>query len=150
MNQPIKPDRTLMQAAIDVADRHQTPFGAVLAMGDEIFVEAANQTRQLHDPTAHAELLAIRRLSDQVQKTDLSGFTLYTTCEPCPMCAGAAVWANIRQVIFGCSISEIAAHMPQIMLESDEIYQKSRVAGDIQNVRGFMHEECLRLLRRYG
>lgn len=149
VSENIKPDRSLMQAAIDVADLHQTPFGAVLAMGGEIFIEAANQTKQLHDPTAHAELLGIRRLSGQLQKTDLSGFTLYTTCEPCPMCAGAAVWAGIHQIIFGCNISEISEFMPQISLSSDEIYDKSRYSKEIQNRGGFMREECLELLKRH-
>jgi len=96
-----------MQAAIDIAERHQTPFGAVLSMGDEIFVEAANQTRQLHDPTAHAEVMALRKLGEHLKKTDFSGFTLYTTCEPCPMCTSAAIWAKVDTIVYGAGIPAI-------------------------------------------
>ena len=55
-----------MRAAIEIAEKYQTPFGAALAMGDQLFIAAANQTGELHDPTAHAEVMAIRKLGEQV------------------------------------------------------------------------------------
>ena len=144
----IKPDIRIMKAAIEIAEENSTPFGAVLAMGDEIFLTAANQTKILHDPTAHAELLAIRKLSERLKKTDLSGFTLYTTCEPCPMCMGAAIWAGIDIVVYGCSIPQISEYMPQIDLLSSDIADKS--FRKIVIKQGFMEKECLSLLDTFS
>ena len=137
-----------MEAAIAVARKHQTPFGAVLAMGDQIFTTAANQTKKFKDPTAHAELLAIRKLAEQLQKTDLSGFTLYTTCESCPMCMSAIIWAKIDSVVFGCSIETISKYMPQISMPSEELLQHTDQKIDIS--AGFMAQKCEMLLKEFS
>jgi len=137
-----------MKAAIMVAEAHQTPFGAALSMGDQLFVTAANQTQKLYDPTAHAEIMAIRKLGERIQKTDMSGFTLYTTCEPCPMCMSAAIWAKIDTIFFGCSIPEISKFMDQISLNSRQINDNSFHEIDIQG--GVMEAECLTLLEQFG
>ncbi len=137
-----------MEAAIAVARKHQTSFGAALAMGDQIFLTAANQTKKLHDPTAHAELLAIRKLAEHLQKTNLSGFTLYTTCEPCPMCMSAAIWAKIDSVVFGCSIETISKYMPQISLPSEELLQYTEQKIEVSG--GFMAQKCEMLLKEFA
>ncbi|MFU8812449.1 MAG: nucleoside deaminase [Balneolaceae bacterium] len=144
----IKPNHAIMRAAISAAEASGTPFGAALAMGDELFVTAANQTQKLHDPTAHAEVMAIRRLGERIQASDMSGFTLYTTCEPCPMCMSAAIWAHIPVVIFGCPISVIANYMKQIRLDSAEI--KKHAFADVTLYRGFLQDECEDLLKRFA
>jgi len=144
----IKPNIRIMKAAIEIAEENGTPFGAALAMGDEIFVTAANQTKTLHDPTAHAELLAIRRLSDRLKKTDLSGFTLYTTCEPCPMCMSAAIWAKIDAVFYGCGIPSISKKMPQIDIRSININEKSFHNVTIQG--GVLENSCMELLKQFS
>jgi guanine deaminase len=144
----IKPDIHIMKAAIEIAEKNSTPFGAALAMGDEIFVTAANQTKKLHDPTAHAELLAIRRLASNLNKTDLSGFTLYTTCEPCPMCMGAVIWAKIDTVFYGCDIPSISKKMPQIDLRSIDINKKSFHNVTIQG--GVLQNSCMELLQQFS
>ena len=137
-----------MEAAIAVAKKNQTPFGAVLAMGDQIFVTAANQTKALNDPTAHAELLAIRKLAEHLQKTDLSGFTLYTTCEPCPMCMSAAIWAGVDTVVYGCSISTISKFMEQIQIDCEFVNRNA--FRKVETIGNFMKNECLKLLKRYA
>lgn len=137
-----------MQAAIDVAGKNRTPFGAALAMGEELFATAANQTDSKNDPTAHAEMEVIRKLSDQLQKKDLSGFTLYTTCEPCPMCISAIIWSGIPTVIFGCDIPTISTYMKQIEIRAEDIIQKS--SANIELHSGFMVTECEVLLRNYS
>ena len=137
-----------MRAAIDIAEKNQTPFGAVLAMGDEIFVEAANQTKQLHDPTAHAEVMTIRKLGDHLKTTNFSGFTLYTTCEPCPMCASAAVWAKVDTIVYGADIPTITKFMPQISLRAEAVCEHSFT--EVNVIAGFMDQECLRLLQKFG
>lgn len=137
-----------MQAAIEVAELNESPFGAALAMGDEVFATASNQTKQKNDPTAHAEMEVIRKLSDQIRKTDLSGYTLYTTCEPCPMCMGAIMDSGIQVVVFGCDIPTISSFMKQIEIRAEEIIQKSSVNVELHP--GFMASECEVLLRRYS
>lgn len=117
-------------------------------MGDQLFVTAANQTRQLHDPTAHAEIMAIRKLGEHLKKTNLSGFTLYTTCEPCPMCMSAAIWARVDAVFYGCDIPTISKFMGQIHLRSDQLSE-----NDIKTVTvtgNILEKDCRRLLANYA
>lgn len=144
----IKPDKNMMQAAIEVAEKNKTPFGAALAMGNELFATAANQSKQKNDPTAHAEIEVIRKLSDQIQKTNLSGFTLYTTCEPCPMCMSAIIWSGIQTLVYGCDIPTISTCMKQIEIRAEEII--SQGSAKIELHSGFMASECERLLQRYS
>lgn len=144
----IKPDINIMKAAIEVAESNQTPFGAALAMGSELFAAAANQTKKLHDPTAHAEVMVIRKLCSQLKKTDLSGFTLYTTCEPCPMCMSAAIWAKIDHVIYGCDIPTISGQMDQINLRSVDLTQYCFYEIEVKG--GILEEQCRSLLMKYS
>lgn len=144
----LKPDLNMMRAAIEAAEANKTPFGAAIAMGDEIFVTAANQTEELHDPAAHAEICAIRELGVHLKKTDLSGFTLYTTCEPCPMCMGAVIRARINTVFYGCDISVITNYLPQIGIRAAELNLHSFFTTEIKG--GLLNEECLKLLKQYS
>jgi len=77
------------------------PYGAIIARDGRIIVAAQNATVSKSDPTAHAEIEAIRGATRQLGTTDLSGCTLYTTCEPCSMCAGAIFWSRISKVVVG-------------------------------------------------
>ncbi|MEX0661804.1 MAG: nucleoside deaminase [Balneolaceae bacterium] len=144
----VKPNLQIMRAAIEVAEANQTPFGAALAMGDEIFVTAANQTQELNDPTAHAEVMAIRNLGKMIGKTDLSGFTLYTTCEPCPMCMSAAIWAKIDTLFFGCDVPTVATYMDQIHIQTETINQHSFHSINIKGM--ILSSECKALLDAFG
>jgi len=137
-----------MKAAIEIAEKFHTPFGAALAMGDQLFATAANQTKQLHDPTAHAEVMVIRKLGEHLQKTDLSGFTLYTTCEPCPMCMSAAIWAKIDTVFYGCDIPLIAKYMDQINVRAEDLLKAAFL--NINVAGGVCEVECRELLRKYS
>jgi tRNA(Arg) A34 adenosine deaminase TadA len=76
------------------------PFGAVIVKGDKIISEASNRVVLNNDPTAHAEILAIRQASTQLQTFELNDCTLYTSCEPCPMCLGAIYWSGIRKIVY--------------------------------------------------
>lgn len=77
------------------------PFAALVARDGEILATGANQVTALNDPTAHAEITAIRNACRALQTFDLRGCDLYTTCEPCPMCLGAIYWARLSRVYFG-------------------------------------------------
>ncbi|KHL00849.1 nucleoside deaminase [Sinomonas humi] len=76
------------------------PFGAVVVMPDGSVFEGMNRVTRDHDPTAHAEVVAIRRAAAATQDFDLHGAVLYTSCEPCPLCLAAALWARISAVFF--------------------------------------------------
>ena len=98
---------TYMQQALDqarqAAGRGEVPVGAVIVEGTSgrVLAMAGNETRALNDPTAHAEVLAIRRACAALQSERLEGCDLYVTLEPCPMCAGAISFARLRRVYFG-------------------------------------------------
>ena len=92
--------RRALLAAGDAADKGEVPVGAVVARGGEVLAVAANEREASGDPTAHAELLAIRRASAILGGWRLTGCTLYATLEPCPMCAGAAHAARLSRLVF--------------------------------------------------
>jgi len=96
-----------MQAALEEAvaagERGEVPVGAVLGMEGRIVARAGNETRAQNDPTAHAEILAIRRACDALGQERLTGADLYVTLEPCAMCAAAISFARIRRLYFGAS-----------------------------------------------
>ena len=80
---------------------HGGPFGAVIIKDNKVIGKGANKVLLLNDPTAHAEIMAIRDASKNISSYDLSGCTLYTSCYPCPMCLSAIIWANIKTVYYG-------------------------------------------------
>ena len=92
--------RCALLAAGSAAEKGEVPVGAVVARGQEILAVAANQREAANDPTAHAELLAIRKAARTLGGWRLTGCTLYTTVEPCPMCAGAAHAARIDRLVY--------------------------------------------------
>lgn len=103
-----------MQTALEEAIRgvkmnHGGPFGAVVVRDGKIVSRGHNRVVETCDPTAHAEVIAIREASRILGRFDLSDCTLYTTCEPCPMCLGAILWARIGRVVFGCSRADAAS-----------------------------------------
>lgn len=103
-----------MQAAIEealegVANGDGGPFGAVIVRDGRIIARGHNRVVSANDPTAHAEVVAIRTACTALGTFDLSGCELYTTCEPCPMCYAAAWWARLDAIRFGCTRDDAAA-----------------------------------------
>ena len=94
----------LMQRAIDLAVANVAngggPFGAVIARNGEIVAEGVNRVTSQHDPTAHAEVQAIRKACQELNTFDLEGCDIYSSCEPCPMCLGAIYWAHLDHLYF--------------------------------------------------
>lgn len=84
------------------------PFGCVIVKNDEIIGEGHNEVLGSHDPTAHAEVVAIRRACAQLNDFQLSDCTVYATCEPCPMCLGALYWARPARIVYACTREEAA------------------------------------------
>ncbi|MBP9673851.1 MAG: nucleoside deaminase [Bacteriovoracaceae bacterium] len=85
------------------------PFGAVIVKDDKIVGEGWNQVFSINDPTAHAEVMAIRNTCANLKTFDLSGCTLYTSCEPCPMCLSATYWAHIDHLYYANSKKDAAS-----------------------------------------
>jgi len=94
-----------MQLALDEAraalEENEVPIGAVIVHQERVIARAHNQREQLHDPTAHAEMIAITQAAESLRSWRLEGCTLYVTLEPCPMCAGAILQARIPTVVYG-------------------------------------------------
>jgi guanine deaminase len=82
------------------------PFAAVVVKGDQIIAEGANSVTSTNDPTAHAEMLAIREACKRLGTFELTGCAVYTTCEPCPMCLGAIYWARPARVYFAATAED--------------------------------------------
>jgi len=100
----MKDDVSFLQHALKIAekgiDKGHGPFGAVITKNGRIVSEATNEVVISNDPTAHAEVLAIRRASAFLKTHDLTDCVLYTSCEPCPMCLGAIYWSGISKVVY--------------------------------------------------
>src|SRR5882724_9647623 len=96
------------------------PFGAVIARGGEIISEGTNQVTSTNDPTAHAEVLAIRQACQKLGLFELKDCELYTSCEPCPMCLGAIYWARLARVYFG----SLAADASKAGFDDSFIYRE--------------------------
>ncbi len=109
----IRTDQDFMRLAIEQTRAGiaagQTPFGAVIVRGGEVIVAAHNCVWATTDPTAHAEVTAIRAAAGELRTIDLSGCIMYTTTEPCPMCLAAIHWAKIERVLYGATIADAAA-----------------------------------------
>ncbi len=102
----------LMKRAIELAEENVRcgggPFGAVIARDGEILAEGVNRVTANNDPTAHAEVQAIRAAAEKVADFNLTGCDIYASCEPCPMCLGAIYWARISHLYFAATKDDAA------------------------------------------
>ncbi len=102
-------DRAIDLAISNVIDHQGGPYGAVIVQDNRIIAQGSNRVTSSHDPTAHAEIIAIRNACIVLQNYQLSDCILYCSCEPCPMCFGAIYWARLKQVYFAGSREHAAA-----------------------------------------
>ena len=113
-------NRAIQLSEIYMLKGHGGPFGAVITRRGKIIAEGWNQVLSSNDPTAHAEVMAIRKASQKLKKFDLSDCEIYTSCEPCPMCLAAVYWARIKKIYYGNSRKDAA----QINFDDDEFYRE--------------------------
>ena len=129
-----------MQRALDEAKRAlelgEVPVGAAVVCGDEVIALAHNERETTGDPTAHAEVLAIRRAAKKLGRRRLTGCTLYVTLEPCPMCAGAILNARIPKVYYGARDREMGACGGVLNLFMEDFPTHPALVG------GVLEEEC--------
>ena len=106
-------DKMFLQKAIEIAgngiQEGGGPFGAIITRNGKIIAEAHNRVVLNSDPTAHAEVLAIRAAAAFLKSHELGDCIIYTSCEPCPMCLGAIYWAGIKKVIYACDRTDAEA-----------------------------------------
>lgn len=124
-------EKQWMQQAVEVARKGikagQSPFGAVIFKGNQLVAASHNRVWKESDPTAHAEVNAIREACKALQRIDLSGFTMFTTCEPCPMCLTAIHWAKIDRVVYGATIEDAAsAGFEELQFPAAELARKGK------------------------
>ncbi|HIJ78450.1 MAG: nucleoside deaminase [Desulfobulbaceae bacterium] len=117
------------------------PFGAVIVMDGRIISRGWNQVTSTNDPTAHAEIVAIRNACRQINNFSLAGGTLYVNCEPCPMCMAAAYWAEIATVYYGTTRKDAAA----IGFADDHIHQELSLPNEerVMNIKQIMRDQAL-------
>ncbi len=102
--------RAIALSVKNVRENLGGPFAAVVVKDGKIIAEGANSVTATNDPTAHAEMVAIRQACRVLKRFDLAGCEIYTSCEPCPMCLGAIYWARPSRVFFGNSAADAANH----------------------------------------
>lgn len=141
-----------MQLAIDQARKGiatgGSPFGAVVVRGDQMVSANHNEVWHTTDPTAHAEIVAIRRAAANLKTIDLSGCRMYTTCEPCPMCASAIHWARFDAVYCGATIADAQqAGFNELELAIEELYKRG--GSKVQVHRNLLTPECAALFKEF-
>lgn len=136
--------RLALDAARQAAGRGEVPVGAVIARGEEILSVAANEREATGDPTAHAELLAIRLAASVLGGWRLTGCTLYVTLEPCPMCAGAAYAARISRLVYATPDPKAGAAGTLYDIPRD-----ARLNHTFPVTSGVLEEESAALLRAF-
>jgi tRNA(adenine34) deaminase len=121
------------------------PFGAsvVHTKTGRVLLRALNRVAQECDPSAHAEVRAIRLATKRLKKISLSGYTLYTTCEPCPMCMSTALWARLDRVVYGATIEDANRHCNQIQIPAIEVAARSDMKCAVDGP--IMRDECYAL-----
>jgi tRNA(Arg) A34 adenosine deaminase TadA len=121
------------------------PFGAsvVHTKTGKVLLRALNKVAQELDPSAHAEVRAIRLATKRLKKISLSGYTLYTTCEPCPMCMSTALWARLDRVVYGATIEDANRHCDQIQISATEVAARSDMKCVVDGP--MMRDECYAL-----
>ena len=136
----------VQEAEYGVNNKEGGPFGAVIIKNDKVVASSHNTVLLDNDPTAHAEVNTIRKACKELNTYDLSNCILYTTSEPCPMCASAIIWSNIKTVYYGTDRKDVA----NIGFRDDFIYNYlSGKEANVLNISQLDREKCLDVLNDY-
>ncbi len=137
----------IAEASVGLAAGDGGPFGAVVTRDGVVIARGHNQVVGLNDPSAHAEVQAIRAACRELGTFDLSGCEIYATCEPCPMCFAAIHWARLGRVHFGASRSDAAAVGFDDAAIYDVLAERREPAFDVQ--RDVDADACRRLMQQW-
>jgi tRNA(adenine34) deaminase len=142
------PDERVMRLALEearsAAAGGDVPVGAVIVRGDEILARAGNAREREQDPTAHAEILALRRASRAIGSWHLEGCALVVTLEPCAMCAGAVVLARLDRLVFGASDPKAG-----FAGSLGDLVRDGRLNHEVDVTVGVLAQECGEILRAF-
>ncbi len=133
-----------LREAEKAAQMGEVPVGAVVVLDDKVIARGHNRTERDADPTAHAEMLALRKASKKMGNWRLGGAELYVTLEPCTMCIGAAVLSRVDRLVFGCKDPKSGA-----VGSLYDISKESRLNHEIKVSRGILEEECSQVLKLF-
>ncbi len=136
--------REALAAAAAAASLGEVPIGAVIVREGHVIARGENRRERDRDPTAHAEMIAVREAARRLGGWRLTGCTLYVTLEPCPMCAGAAVQARLPRLVFGAADPKGGAGGSVVDLLRD-----TRFSHVVEVASGVCEEECSALLRQF-
>ena len=147
------PDEGFMRQAIAAAvwgiENGQTPFGACIVSQDEVVAVAHNEVWRQTDPTAHAEVTALRQACKKLDTIDLSGCVIYSTCEPCPMCFAACHWAKLAAIVFGARIEDARrAGFSELALSNSQMKQLG--GSPLVIVPDFLRNEAVALFQTWA
>ncbi len=141
-------DLEYIMRAIELSKAGTYPYGAVVVKEGVIIGEASSGDGESYDPTNHAETLAVRRACKNVNSSDLSGATIYSSCEPCFMCFGTIWWANISNIVYGTSIKESNS-----ILDSDiniGVEELNKKTGNKISIRGgILKDEAVEVMKEW-
>ncbi len=140
--------RLAIESARAALDSGQSPFGAVIARDGQVLAASHNEVWEQVDPTAHAEVTAIRLACKKLGKVKLDGCTIYSTTEPCPMCFSAIHWAGIERIVYGTSIPDaVACGFNELTVSNADM---KRIGGaTMEIVSDFMRDEAMELFRLF-
>lgn len=138
-------EEALKEAYTGIENGHGGPFGSVVVKEGELVGRGHNRVLYKKDPTCHGEMEAIRDACQNLNTHDLSGCELYTTAEPCPMCLGAILWANIKTVYYGCNRMDTDS----IGFRDDIFYEYLNGKTELLEMSELSRTECLQLFERY-
>jgi guanine deaminase len=146
-------DTDFMRLAIQTArqglQKGEMPFGACIVRRGQVISVAHNSAKANMDTTAHAEVQAIRQASRQVRTLELTGCMIYSTCEPCPMCFTACLWAKLGRIVYACRIEDAEKFgIRQIPISSTRMKQLGQSAVEL--VGDFRREESLKLFETWS
>ena len=122
----------------------EVPIGAVAVAGERVIAKNHNRSIQLHDPTAHAELLVVRQAGHLLSNYRLNDVDIYVTIEPCAMCAGALLWARVRRLVFGARDSKTGAVFSKVSLLTEGLFNH-----DVEVIEGILAEPCRQMLQDF-
>ena len=136
--------RRALEQAREALCQGEVPVGAAVVRGGEVIALAHNERERTQDPTAHAEVLALRRAAKRLGKRRLDGCALYVTLEPCPMCAGAAALAGVEKIVFGAYDPRAGCAGSVYTIPEDPAFGAGAVCEG-----GVLEEECAALLSAF-
>ncbi len=138
--------RLAIEKAKEGIRKGQTPFGACIVRRNKVVSSAHNLVWKNTDITAHAEIIAIRDACRKLKSIDLLGCTIYSTCEPCPMCFAACYWAGIKRIVYGSSIKDAKRiGFNELLVTNRKMKILSKTKLQIES--GFIKEECAEVFK---